>query len=336
MLLGLGGILIAFLFFSFQDKKLLLRYLELQLLVFISMQTIHLLMHLLPDKPVTYGDGPTQKIIDSRMIVTFTKLQVVLLALVFIFVLLMEKVKQRSNTCSLEADSSKRSITENSRDGKRSMNSTMPGTERKVLNIIRLLVFSLIILATAGLLSYVLLNSLGRLPEKYLSTSRILKVDNNFEGGRGRFWSFALTCYKDICNTYPWCRYLGVGPNCTYVLFAGEHAEEMQQIGQQSVGNSEALLANAHSEWLTEFIDEGILGGIAYCGIFISVMASCARRVIQAGKDTIWDYLPVLTAASAFGYFCHDTVSYQQISAAPFMFVILGLGMQNARCYQDA
>ena len=181
-----------------------------------------------------------------------------------------------------------------------------------------------------------MLNSLGRLPEEYLSDNKILKLNKDSEGFRWQYWTFALNCYNDFCKTYPICRFLGVGPNCTYVLFTGDHIEEMKQIGQSTVGNGEALLANAHSEWLTLFIDEGILGGIAYCGLFFAVMISCAVRVLKSKADTIWHYLPVLTAVSAFGYFCHDTVSYQQISAAPFMFVILGLGMQSGRYYSAA
>ena len=188
----------------------------------------------------------------------------------------------------------------------------------------------MMILVAAGLLTYVALNSLGRLPEKYLSDNKILKLSKDSEGFRWLYWSFAWRCYTDMCNNFPICRFFGVGPNCTYVLFTGEHAEEMKQIG------GEALLANVHSEWLTLFIDEGILGGIAYCGLFFAVMISCAIRVLKSKAESFWHYLPVLTAVSAFGYFCHDTVSYQQISAAPFMFVILGLGMQSGRYYSAA
>ena len=340
-LLGLGGILIGFLFFSFQNKKLLLRYLELQLLVFTSMQTMHILMLCFPDKAISYGDGATQNLIESKLTVSFTKFQAVLLVAVLILVLVMEFRKKKrngnpavvktANTLSNVSDPHASEISE-----QKDENKDKPDMEHLILRILRVFIFGVMVLLVAGLLTYVVLNSLGRLPEKYMSDSRLLKVNSAFEGFRWRIWSFSVTCFNEFCKTHPICRIFGVGPNCTYVLFSGDHTAEMQQLGQDAANNAEALLANAHSEWLTEFIDEGILGGIAYLGIFISVMVSCARRVLQAAKDTFWDYLPVLTAVSAFGYFCHDTVSYQQISAAPFMFVILGLGMQSGRYYSAA
>ena len=369
-LLGLGGILIAFLFFAFEDKKLLLRYLELQLLVFVSLQTMNILQLLFPDKPISYGDGPTEKLIESAITVGFTKVQAVLLAAVLVIVFILQYRKKGNpvepavvtaagktvvsadskeqgkvqlvalksgdgisgniKTDPAEAKDAATEAVQGSGDDTAHRELNKPGKERFILGILRIAVFGTMVLAAAVLLTYVVLNSTGRLPEKYMSDSRILKLSDNSEGYRWLYWSFAVKCYNDVCKTFTLGRFLGVGPNCTYTLFTGEHAEEMKQIG------GEALLANAHNEWLTEFIDEGILGGIAYCGIFFSVMASCAVRVLRSKTDSFRDYLPVLAAASAFGYFCHDTVSYQQISAAPFMFAILGLGMQHARSFQNA
>ena len=307
VLLGLGGIILAFLFFSFQSKKLLLRYLELQLLVFVSLQTMHLLMLCFPDHPISYGDDPTQKLIESRVNTIFTLLQAVILAVVLILVFISDRRKKAGKAQGMD-------------DSDRC---------RRILGILRIVIFGSFILLAGGIIAYVVLNSFGRLPERFLSDNRLLKLDEHFEGSRWMFWSFVISCFEDICKTYPICRFLGVGPNCTYVLFTGDRMEEMRQVAQASIGNADAVLANAHNEWLTLFIDEGIFGGIAYLGIFFSVIISCIRRVLHAAVDTFWDYLPVLTAASAFGYFCHDLVSYQQISAAPFMFVLLGLGMKK-------
>ena len=337
VLLGFGGILISFLFFSFQNKKLLLRYLELSVLVFASLQTMHILKIYFPDKPISYGDDATQKLIESNINIAFTKFQIVLLVMVMILVYAMEYRSKTVKTMKIESDcTSKPGKTSPSVIKKDIAKETMSDKEKSILGIIRLIVFSMMVLGVAAIMSYIALNSLGRLPEKFMSDSRILKINSSFEGFRWRIWSFAVTCFDDYCKNNPLCRIWGVGPNCTYILFSGDHTAEMQQLGQDAAANTEALLANAHSEWLTAFIDEGILGGIAYCGIFISVMASCTKRVLKTIKDSIWDYLPVLTAVSAFGYFCHDTVSYQQISAAPFMFVLLGLGMQRSYSYQGA
>ena len=270
---------------------------------------MHLLQLCFPNHPISYGDDPTQKLIESRVNITFTLLQAVILAVVLILVFISKRRNKVENTENTDGSDK----------------------ERRILGIVRIVLFAFVILLTTGVLIYVMLNSLDRLPDGFRSENGLLKLDEHFEGSRWMFWSFVISCYEDICNTYPLCRFLGVGPNCTYVLFTGDRMEEMRQVAQASIGNADAVLANAHNEWLTMFIDEGILGGIAYLGIFFSVIISCIRRVLHATADTFWDYLPVLTAASAFGYFCHDLVSYQQISAAPFMFVLLGLGMQKQK-----
>ena len=81
----------------------------------------------------------------------------------------------------------------------------------------------------------------------------------------------------------------------------------------------ELRLTNAHNEWLTILVNEGLLGFIGFAGMMVSFVV----RAFQSWKTN------VLGAACGMGvlaYTINNMFSFQQSMSTPTMFVILGLG----------
>ena len=164
---------------------------------------------------------------------------------------------------------------------------------------------------------YILLNSLGVLPRALSSDNRYLKVDENWGSLRWRIWTFTMTCYAEWWSN-PARLLFGMGPDNMYTLFTN-HLEELADLSEAAMGNRESMLTNAHNEWLTMFVDEGFLGGISYLGIFASM---CVASLKRAAKQPMF----TMVAAAILAYFMHNLVSYQQIIAVPYIFLVIAIG----------
>lgn len=79
------------------------------------------------------------------------------------------------------------------------------------------------------------------------------------------------------------------------------------------------LLGNAHNDILTSLIHFGILGTIAYIGVFLTFFMRCMKH----GKKDSTFYIFALCVAS---YFANNMVSFAQIYSTPHLFILLGIG----------
>lgn len=114
----------------------------------------------------------------------------------------------------------------------------------------------------------------------------------------------------------------GVGPDCMAMyVHSGANPELLDMIERVFRNN---LLTNAHCEWLTILVNEGIFGVFAFGGMMVSAIL----RYMKAGRTNIF--------AGACGicllaYTINNMVSFQQTMATATMFLILGVGEASIR-----
>ncbi len=137
-----------------------------------------------------------------------------------------------------------------------------------------------------------------------------LNFDKYWGNARGFTWMFTA----DLFLQFPlFNKMFGVGPDC----YAPAALDFNHEVLWAQWGND--VLTNAHNEWFTALIFFGIVGLIAYGGIFIS---GAARFANKAYKEP---FLVALTAC-ILGYMGHNFFCYQQVVCTPFIFLFIGMG----------
>lgn len=153
------------------------------------------------------------------------------------------------------------------------------------------------------------LRSLGKLPA--------LMFNDQWGSARGATWSAGLWTYRNIPGLR---KLIGVGPDC-FASFLYTIPQLAEKVIKQFDG---ARLTNAHNEWLTVLINNGILGFISYGGIFLTAIIRYLYHGEKAGEGKKRHLY--IFAVSAFAYMIHNVVSFQQILSTPFVFLMLGMG----------
>lgn len=172
-----------------------------------------------------------------------------------------------------------------------------------------------LLLLSAGVAGYVLLlagNTClpGGIPG--LSGRAFFTFNEKWANSRGGTWMSGLRAFQ---SQMPFQKLIGVGPDCfaEYLYSVPDLAERVYA----QFGN--ARLTNAHNEWITLLVNQGILGTVFYAGIFLSAVVRFLKRAPEQ---------PVLYlfAAGVLSYMIHNMVSFQQVLNAPFVFILLGIG----------
>lgn len=144
-----------------------------------------------------------------------------------------------------------------------------------------------------------------------------LVFNNQWGSARGATWSAGVWTYRNIPGLR---KLIGVGPDC-FASFLYTIPPIAEEVIDQFNG---ARLTNAHNEWLTVLVNNGILGFISYGGIFITAVIRYiyyGEKVLKGRKLGLYVF-----AISAFAYTIHNVVSFQQILSTPFVFLMLGMG----------
>ena len=113
-------------------------------------------------------------------------------------------------------------------------------------------------------------------------------------------------------------RFLTGGPD----IWAGEHWEG-------------AIFTSAHSEYLSQLCNVGILGTAGYLAIFLTMLRTCLGNIREeAGRGKLWAWLGLLAAAM---YGAHSLVSFQQVLNTPLLFLTFGIceGMRRLEAEAD-
>ncbi len=142
---------------------------------------------------------------------------------------------------------------------------------------------------------------------------RWLTFDDSWGSYRGLTWRLALETYGELPVKY---KIIGTGPDTFSYIVYGLHADELAH----TFGSSVAV--NAHNEWINTLINEGILGLIAYAGIFISSFIYGIRSLDKRPEA-------IICIAAVCAYICHNFFCYQQCVCTPVVFIFMGLCMAN-------
>lgn len=149
-------------------------------------------------------------------------------------------------------------------------------------------------------------------------------IDNNYlvfgdawGDNRGHTWKLTLKMFSELPLTQ---KLFGAGADCfAYIAYSNEeYAAALQSFWGTDI------LANAHNEWLNSLFCFGILGGLAYLGIFGAAAYECL------GKSDVEQSHPLIPAIGlcVVAYMTHNFFCYQQVCATPIMFLLMGVASQ--------
>lgn len=150
----------------------------------------------------------------------------------------------------------------------------------------------------------------GRIPA--LSGKEFFTFNDKWANSRGGTWASGALAYRSQTLLRKW---IGVGPDCfaEYIYSIPDLAERVYS----QFGN--VRLTNAHNEWLTLLVNQGILGAVSYAGIFLSAVCRFLKKAPM--RPVLY-----LFAAGVLSYMIHNMVSFQQVLSTPFVFILLGIG----------
>lgn len=145
-----------------------------------------------------------------------------------------------------------------------------------------------------------------------LSGVSLFTFNDEWASYRGATWSIGVQAYITMP---PLNKLIGAGPDCfaEYIYSVEDLADRTYELFGY------ARLTNAHNEWITVLVNQGILGFACFVGAFA---AAFCRFMKKAHVESAL----YLCAASILLYTLHNMVSFQQILNAPFVFMILGIG----------
>jgi len=184
---------------------------------------------------------------------------------------------------------------------------------------IRTAAYILTVVAVLLAVVYIFLNTKKLLPPSMSSDSWYLVFDEFWGNNRGSSWMVTLDSIRQTVFLEPVRFIFGAGPDCFYDTVYKYHGEELiAKWGENTV------LTCAHNEWMCQIVNTGIVGGIAYIGIFISAFVTFIKK-----SDKIPELIAPAMCIAA--YFWHNFFCYQQIICTPIIFIIIGAGISIVR-----
>lgn len=137
---------------------------------------------------------------------------------------------------------------------------------------------------------------------------------------RGFIWRTGAAVFGDF-NIFR--KLFGCGPDCFTPYAYRLMGDAINEFWHNQ------LVPNVHNEWFQSVINYGIIGGIAYLGIFVSSAWSCLMHAEKAEgnrKQRMENGVILGIGLASAAYIVHNILCYQQIIGTPVMFILLGLG----------
>lgn len=156
---------------------------------------------------------------------------------------------------------------------------------------------------------YIVLNTKGILPDGLKSDNNYLRFDEFWGNNRGSSWMCAMGTFiqGNIIR-----KLVGAGPDCFYEFVYTFYKDVLVAKWGEST-----KLTCAHNEWLNTLVNLGLLGLVAYLGIFVSTIKQCFKNA----EDYPELYAIAISVASYMG---HNFFCYQQIICTPTVFILMG------------
>jgi len=154
-------------------------------------------------------------------------------------------------------------------------------------------------------------------------SSYTLRFSEEWGNWRGRLWMHGLNVYRE----FPLLEKLfGCGPDCFSAYSYDYYGNVMKDVF------SGYRITNAHNEFITSLVNIGLIGTIAYYGVFVSAIITFIKnrqKLMIAGG----------AAVCVVAYVFNTMVSFQMITSTPLLFLLIalisnlhrshGLGMYN-------
>ena len=131
--------------------------------------------------------------------------------------------------------------------------------------------------------------------------------------GRLALWKVTLLTYGKEGLLY---KFFGTGPGSYYHMLYQWGSDAMDWINRGFLDNN--IYSNAHNEWLTLLVEQGIFGVTAYIGIFITAFADLRKKLSQSPEC-----LAVFLGLT--GYLICSLFTFQHVLSTPFVFALLGM-----------
>ena len=131
--------------------------------------------------------------------------------------------------------------------------------------------------------------------------------------GRLALWKVTFLTYGKEGILF---KIFGMGPDSYYYALYQWGSDAMDWINRGLLDNS--VYVNAHNEWLTILVQQGIIGVIAYGGIFFT-----AFRNLRSSTTRDPRALAVLLGLT--GYLICSLFTFQHVLSTPFAFALLGM-----------
>ncbi len=170
------------------------------------------------------------------------------------------------------------------------------------------------IIAIAGVITYIYLNTNGLLPEQYSSANRMLYFNDKWASGRGKLYREAVGTINAIFHDSPFRIIFGCGPDQYF-----NAVENVYHVGTYVEGVTKKMTTCAHCEILNTVITLGLLGTVSLFGFYISAAVRFLKRVNKS-------YILLIPATAVIAYVVHNMVSFQQIVVTPIVFMMIGIG----------
>ena len=151
---------------------------------------------------------------------------------------------------------------------------------RKYKALRQIAILGAVVVAGVYVLLLVLNSKAGGI--RFMGNLSALVFNAGWGNARGATWSAGIEVYK---NMHGWDKLIGVGPDC-FAMHLYTLPDLAERMSNQFNG---ARLTNAHNEWLTVLVNQGLLGLVSYggdlCQRVLCAIFMAGKRHWRAGRD---------------------------------------------------
>jgi hypothetical protein len=189
-----------------------------------------------------------------------------------------------------------------------------------LFRICRIVLLSVCAVGAVGFVSMVVINTMRPGSLGAWSELSVFTFSPEWGSKRGATWEAGVRIFGD---QNIWHKLFGVGPDAFSAALAGEGSKELTDMVAQVFGGSR--LTNAHNEWLTVLVNEGILGFAGYVMMMVTGIYRYLREGLWKGQDRNAGLIGAC-GMGILAYCVNSMVSFQQSMGAVTLFLLISIG----------
>lgn len=171
-----------------------------------------------------------------------------------------------------------------------------------------------------------------------LSDNSFFTFSPEWGSNRGATWKAGWMCFAEQDFLH---KLVGVGPDAMDAFISQDASNEITTLVTERFGTNR--LTNAHNEWLTILVNEGIIGFVGFVGMMVSAIGRYIKTGLAPVQNNGAKYAEsqiilskIIAGACGFcllAYTVNNIFSFQQSMNTATIFIILGIGEAYARAY---